>query len=721
MYASSAEYKAAISAVARECRVTGVLTLADNSTVALTDEDVVANSLVLSEQCISGDGFEVGNVYAAELCVGLVTPTSAPWSLDGAKLALSFGILTGYTEDEIPVAIWEDIPLGVFWVTEIERKDGYSLVHALDGMILLDVDLGATVVAAQTVEQLVTNACTTAGVTLATTHITFETFPNKAMVLTLPSGTEARTCRDLVMWCCMLNGKFARMNRAGQLEILPLHSASARTITKTERFATTKVSDFTVKITGIQTQVVDVPYQSGTSVSVMTLLGNPLLTSKEPSAITTALAALLAEVTQAEYTPFDISFIGDPTIMPGDYITLSDTGGLGSSPVGLVTNSTWHFRGKHELISAGKPGIVKVDPSTTQIEKKVQSLVGVKLTNATSLGTVDCTTPSMTVTADSHIAQCVASRAFDNNSSTDWFSDGGGQYHWIAIDLGTPKRIGGLKFWASSANNFAMYFQYSDDNTNWTTIDTIACEDGQYPPPVSVTFTNPPSSAHRYYRCYDATSQPFRARGFFEIELYEFTPGLVKLPSGKYVGSILGPDSSVSGNFLAFDGTSGDKAADSGASAASFAVAAHAHVEADLNLTDLTTKDASTSAHGFAPKLVAPAAGMRNVLGIDNAETALTNKALFDAANPSTQAFSDTANPGTAMVAARRDHKHAMPASPGGGASVDDSAYGSGWDGDTTHAPSRNAVYDKIETISTGGGGLTEDDVFLFLRRVRRI
>ena len=70
---------------------------------------------------------------------------------------------------------------------------------------------------------------------------------------------------------------------------------------------------------------------------------------------------------------------------------------------------------------------------------------------------------------------------------------------------------------------------------------------------------------------------------------------------------------------------------------------------------------ASTSASGLAPQATAPASGLRNVLAIDNAETAYTNKALFDATDPSTQAFGDSAAVGSAMVAARRDHKHAMP------------------------------------------------------------
>jgi hypothetical protein len=35
---------------------------------------------------------------------------------------------------------------------------------------------------------------------------------------------------------------------------------------------------------------------------------------------------------------------------------------------------------------------------------------------------------------------------------------------------------------------------------------------------------------------------------------------------------------------------------------------------------------------------------------------------------------------------------------------VSDAAYGAGWDGDTTVAPSKNAVYDKIETLGGAAG-----------------
>ena len=75
--------------------------------------------------------------------------------------------------------------------------------------------------------------------------------------------------------------------------------------------------------------------------------------------------------------------------------------------------------------------------------------------------------------------------------------------------------------------------------------------------------------------------------------------------------------------------------------------------------TDVTTHNASTSAHGFSPKATAPAAGLLSVLAIGNGATVRSDTAIFDTTNP---AALGTVGPGTALVAARRDHIHANPA-----------------------------------------------------------
>jgi hypothetical protein len=77
---------------------------------------------------------------------------------------------------------------------------------------------------------------------------------------------------------------------------------------------------------------------------------------------------------------------------------------------------------------------------------------------------------------------------------------------------------------------------------------------------------------------------------------------------------------------------------------------------------DNTDLNANTTNHGLLLKAIAPDTGLINVVGIANNETSYTNKLLFDETIPTTQAFGDTATTGSAIVAARRDHKHAMPA-----------------------------------------------------------
>lgn len=92
---------------------------------------------------------------------------------------------------------------------------------------------------------------------------------------------------------------------------------------------------------------------------------------------------------------------------------------------------------------------------------------------------------------------------------------------------------------------------------------------------------------------------------------------------------------------------------------------------------------ASTSAEGLAPIATAPASGLRNIIGIDNGETGYANKALFDATAPAAQALGDAGAVGSAMAAARRDHKHPMP--------------------------SKNTIMTELQTIDGAASGLDAD------------
>lgn len=99
--------------------------------------------------------------------------------------------------------------------------------------------------------------------------------------------------------------------------------------------------------------------------------------------------------------------------------------------------------------------------------------------------------------------------------------------------------------------------------------------------------------------------------------------------------------------------------------AATAARSDHVHEITNPKLDDLVTPDdntdlnANTTNHGLILKAVAPAAGLLSVPGIANGETAYAMKPMFDTTAP---AAIGTAAAGSQVVAARRDHVHAMPA-----------------------------------------------------------
>jgi len=106
--------------------------------------------------------------------------------------------------------------------------------------------------------------------------------------------------------------------------------------------------------------------------------------------------------------------------------------------------------------------------------------------------------------------------------------------------------------------------------------------------------------------------------------------------------------------------TSGTNSGDNAANTSIAATKLDAFATPDNN----TNLNANTTNHGLLLQATAPAAGLVNVVGIANGETVYANKALFDATVPSTQAYGDAAATGSAVVSARRDHKHAMMSAP---------------------------------------------------------
>ena len=102
MYPTSAAYKTAITKNVRDVKITGTITLKDATTINISDADVMQGSLYFTEQCVSGEDIEVGNVYVSEMGLTLTSPPQIPivwtgqelrWNsvLMSARMAQAFG------------------------------------------------------------------------------------------------------------------------------------------------------------------------------------------------------------------------------------------------------------------------------------------------------------------------------------------------------------------------------------------------------------------------------------------------------------------------------------------------------------------------------------------------------------------------------------------------------------------------------------------------------
>lgn len=347
MYPTSAAYKAAIDEPNRLVQLRGTITLKDSSVLQIGDEDILQGSLYLREQCVASDDFEIGNAIAAEMGFGLIlTERFDNRIFEEGIVQFEFGI-------EISPGEFEFVPLGVFYIIEPKRKESIIDIKAFDGLIALDEDLRG-IRSTGTPFQFLQSIANKIGVELAFTESEMLSLPNGDKRLTTPIDSDIETCRDIVSWLAQLTACFARMDRFGKLEFVSLVGVEVNEIDSDPRFSTS-VADYRYQVYKMSMVSGKTLYENTASVddgNYLELPENPFLSSESVFSRKSIIADIFNAVSQVAYTPFETEYFGDPAIQPGDYIKL--LGGVAQSGVvGLVTHSTWRYRGKHKIRSVG--------------------------------------------------------------------------------------------------------------------------------------------------------------------------------------------------------------------------------------------------------------------------------------------------------------------------------------------------------------------------------
>lgn len=132
MYAVSDAYKKAIQDNTRSYYWTGKITLADGTGYPFENEDIVKGSGYVTRQCCGSNEIELGTVYAAELGITLLTDIDR-YSLTGATITLSFHL-------DIGNGVYEEVPMGIFEISEANRTIKCLEIKAYDYMLRFDAD-----------------------------------------------------------------------------------------------------------------------------------------------------------------------------------------------------------------------------------------------------------------------------------------------------------------------------------------------------------------------------------------------------------------------------------------------------------------------------------------------------------------------------------------------------------------------------------------------------
>ena len=361
MYNVSDTYKELIKAPVRYTGISGAVRLRDGTIIHLTDDNIAAGSLSITQKMNGRGDFRPGGVYSGELSCSLKGFAGKTSDLDGAAIRLAFIL---YHDSDMQAAKSETVPLGRFYVdgSSIKRRNDTVTLSAFDGMALFDV--GATE-RSGTLYELVCGACTAAGLSFGMTQTAFEALPNGTQSADINTA-RVQTERDLLMYVGMMTASFARISRSNELEFVPLTCerndggviVPVREIAGNIRF-NTDFSDDTTRIAKLFTRRTGAAVYSTKEISaggseklaVMELNENPLLSELSDDDVAGVLNNELLQMYKCLNRVFDSSFTGDPALEIGDYVRLRG-GAIDTDrgyATGMITSQIWRYRGQHTI------------------------------------------------------------------------------------------------------------------------------------------------------------------------------------------------------------------------------------------------------------------------------------------------------------------------------------------------------------------------------------
>lgn len=360
MYQVSDAYLKQTKEKVQTFRLTGTV-----NKIAFTNHDILSGSFTITNQCSEQNDVKIGSVYIGELKCTFKPDLQVPdWT--NAQIVVSEGLLIG---DK-----WEDVPLGIYTVSEANDTEYGIDITAYDNMAhfnrscSVDITIG-------TPYELLTLACTTCEAELGMTQAEVDALPNGTESLSLYTENDIETWQDFIFWVAQATGTFAAMDRQGKLVLRKYEQTVVDTLTNHDRFTGSKFSKFETRYSGLScVNMADdtTSYYGSNPDNYLTynLGSNPFLQYGVDSYKEQIRRAVLTALLQIDYVPFETSCLCGAMYDLGDIIRCTD--GIAPGKLGCVMMYDYTFNGGYKITGFGSDPALATAKSKT--DKNLEGL-----------------------------------------------------------------------------------------------------------------------------------------------------------------------------------------------------------------------------------------------------------------------------------------------------------------------------------------------------------
>ena len=348
MYAVTSAFLDAVKANTRKYYWTGHITTTGGDEYDFDQNDIVKGSGYINSQCCGSTEIELGTVYASEMGISLFSDIDR-YTLPDAIVTLSYHL-------QVEGGFYEEVPMGIFEVSEANRKARCLEIKAYDYMVRFEKNFNGyeSVGNAYDFMTLCANSC---DVELEQDRETIEAMPNGDIPLSIYSDNDIETYRDVLFYVGQVLGGFFVINRSGKLELRKYRNTSDLLVERRHRF-TSSFSDYitrytAVSSTNLRTQIAEYYALDPDDGLTMNLGVNPLLQFGLDATREQLIRNILDDISVVNYVPFDTDTIGNPALDVGDVLSFSG-GQADSTKYACITSNSIKIGGKQTLKCVGK-------------------------------------------------------------------------------------------------------------------------------------------------------------------------------------------------------------------------------------------------------------------------------------------------------------------------------------------------------------------------------